>query len=153
MKVARLLAVTILAGVALACMALTAAAADNPRPVPVRGAPRIFLVSPAKVNLRVQPNIVITGQNLGATTQIQVGGHPATTVEAPDANHLLVKLPADLTDGTYVIQASNGDAVSTADQMLTVQAGSPLDQMNMLLMFGGGVLVLLAARLARFQTF
>lgn len=153
MKVARLLTTAMLLGSAMACTAITAAAADHPTVTHLKGAPRIFLVSPTKVNLKVQPNIVLTGQNLAATTRVAVGGHPATTVDAPDSNHLLIQLPADLTDGTYVIEASNGDAVSTADQMLTVQAGGPFDRMSMLLMLGGGLLVLLAARLARFQTF
>lgn len=152
MKAVRLLAAAALLGLALAWTAVGVAAADHPTAA-LKNAPKIFLVSPTKVNLKVQPNVVITGQNLASTTRVAVGGHPATTVEAPDSNHLLVQIPADLADGVYIIQASNGDAISTADQTLTVQAGSPLDQMNMLLLAGGGLLVLLAARLARFQTF
>lgn len=153
MKFGRLLTAAMLLGLGLAWTAITAAAADHPAPVRLKQAPRIFLISPTKVNLRVQPNIVLTGQNLAPTTQVVVGGHPATTLDAPDSNHLLVQLPPDLGDGTYVLQASNGDAVSTADEMLTVQAASPIDQRNMLMLVGSGLLVLLAARLARFHTF
>ncbi len=153
MKVGRLLTAAVLLGFALACTAITAAAADHPAPVVLKKAPRIFLISPTKVNLKVQPNIVLTGQNLAPTTRVVIGGHPATTIDAPDSSHLLVQLPPDLEDGTYVLQASNGDAVSTADEMLTVQAAGPIDRMNVLLLVGGGLLVLLAARLAHFQTF
>ena len=56
-------------------------------------APLVFQVNPAKVNPTTQTNIVIIGQHLSATTKVQVGGHPATTVEAPDPQTLLVKLP------------------------------------------------------------
>lgn len=149
----RLLTIAMLVGFVLACTVISAAAADRPAAAMPMRAPRIFLVSPAKVNLRVQPNIVLTGQYLAVTTQVVVGGRPATTIESPDPNHLLIKLPEDLQDGTYILQASNGDATSTADQMLTVQAGSPLDRQTMLVVVGGVVLLLLAGRLARFQTF
>jgi methionine-rich copper-binding protein CopC len=148
----RVLTTAILLGFAMACTVITVAASD--RPVAAhKPAPKIYLVSPARVNLQNQPNVVLTGQNLAATTQVVVGGRAATTLEAPDANHLLVKLPSDLADGTYMLEASNGDATSMADAMLTVQASGMLDRNSMLIVFGGVALLLLAARLARFQTF
>jgi hypothetical protein len=149
----RLLAAAMLLGFALAGTVTTAGAVDRPNAPLLRQTPKIFLVSPAKVNLKVQPNVVLTGQNLAVTTKVVIGGRPATTIEAPDPNHLMVQVPADLEDGTYILQASNGDLSSTADEMLTVQAGAMLDQKTMLLVFGGILLLLLAARLAHFQTF
>lgn len=149
----RLLAATMLLGFALACTVTTAGAVDHPTAALQRKTPKIFMVSPATVNLKVQPNIVLTGQNLAATTRVVIGGRAATTVDAPDANHLMVQLPADLEDGTYLLQASNGDLSSTADEMLTVKAGTTLDQKTVLIVFGAIVLLLLAARLAHFQTF
>lgn len=147
----RLVTAAMLLGFAMAGTVITAAAAD--RPAVRKLAPKIYIVSPTKVNLRTQPNVVLTGQNLLATTQVVVGGRPATTLDAPDPNHLLVKLPEDLADGTYILEASNGDATAMADDMLTVQAGGMLDRNGMLVVIGGMALLLLAARLARFQTF
>jgi hypothetical protein len=65
----------------------------------------------------------------------------------------MVQVPADLEDGTYILQASNGDLSSTADEMLTVKAGTMLDQKTMLIVVGAILMLLLAARLAHFQTF
>ncbi len=149
----RLLATAMLVGFALPCTVITAGAIDHPTATLLRKTPKIFLVSPTKVNLKTQPNIVLTGQNLAATTRVVIGGRLATTIDAPDPNHLMVQVPADLEDGTYILQASNGDLSSTADEMLTVQAGTTLDQKTMLIVFGGVLLLLLAARLAKFKTF
>jgi IPT/TIG domain-containing protein len=149
----RLLATAMLVGFALAGTVTTAGAIDHPTATLLRKTPKIFLVSPTKVNLTIQPNIVLTGQNLAATTRVVIGGRLATTIDAPDPNHLMVQVPADLEDGTYILQASNGDLSSTADEMLTVQAGTTLDQKTMLIVFGGVLLLLLAARLAKFKTF
>ncbi len=149
----RLLAATMLVGFALACTVTTAGAVDHPSAALPRRTPKIFMVSPATVNLKVQPNIVLIGQNLAATTRVVIGGRAATTIDAPDANHLMVQVPADLEDGTYILQASNGDLSSTADEMLTVKAGTMIDQKTMLIVVGAIVLLLLAARLAHFQTF
>ena|SRR2546428_9730707 len=149
----RLLAAAMLLGFALECTVVTAGAGDYPTAALLRKTPKIFLVSPTRVNLKIQPNIVLTGQNLAATTRVVIGGRLATTIDAPDLNHLMVQVPADLEDGTYILQASNGELSSTADEMLTVQAGTTPDQKTMLIVFGGIVLLLLAARLARFQTF
>src|SRR5689334_589799 len=45
-------------------------------------APRVFQVTPARVNPVNEPNIMLVGQNLTPTTQVTVGGRPAVTVEA-----------------------------------------------------------------------
>jgi IPT/TIG domain len=149
----RLLVATMLLGFALACTVTSAAAVDHPTAAVPRKTPKVFMVSPATINLKVQPNIVLIGQNLATTTRVVIGGRPATTIEAPDTNHLMVQVPADLEDGTYILQASNGDLSSTADEMLTVKAGTMIDQKTMLIVVGAIVLLLLAARLAHFQTF
>jgi methionine-rich copper-binding protein CopC len=149
----RLLAATMLLGFALACTVTTAGAVDHPTVAKLRQTPKVFMVSPATVNLKVQPNIVLIGQNLATSTRVVIGGRAATTIDAPDTNHLMVQVPADLEDGTYILQASNGDLSSTADEMLTVKAGTTIDQKSMLIVVGAIVLLLLAARLAHFQTF
>jgi hypothetical protein len=149
----RLLAATMLLGFALACTVTTAGAVDHPTAAIPRKTPKVFMVSPATINLKIQPNIVLIGQNLATTTRVVIGGRAATTIDAPDPNHLMVQVPPDLEDGTYLLQASNGDLSSTADAMLTVKAGTMLDQKTMLIVFGSIVLLLLAARLAHFETF
>src|SRR5579864_1404149 len=68
------------------------AAAKRPSVLP----PLIFQVNPIKVDPTVQPNIMILGQHLTPTSTVQVGGRLATTVQAPDSYHLLVKLPDNL---------------------------------------------------------
>ena len=149
----RLLASAMLVGFALASTALAAAAADRPATATVPKTPRIYLVAPTRINLKTQPNVVLTGQYLAPTTRVVFGGRPATTLEAPDPNHLLVKVPSDLEDGTYILQASNGTATTTADEMITVQAGSMMDRQTLLILAGGLLLLLLCTRLARYRTF
>src|ERR1700736_5232963 len=113
-------------------------------------APEIYQLSPIKVNPTVQPNIMILGQHLTAPSVVQVGGRPATTVQAPDANHLLVKLPDNLSQGTYSVEVTNeaGTAMAT-DELVVEDSGAVPSTMTMLA--GGGFLILLVLvmRLAR----
>jgi IPT/TIG domain len=123
-----------------------------PRPVkpPVSLAPQIYQLTPIKVNPTVQPNIMILGQHLTAATTVQVGGRPATTVQAPDAYHLLVKLPDNLSTGSYWVAVTNEGGTATAsDELVIDDSGSMPSQMTMLA--GGGFLILLVLvmRLAR----
>ena len=146
---------------ALAVMSLPAYAATKkptptPRPVtpvPVKSAllpPQIYQVTPAKVNPTNQPNIMILGQHLTAASFVQVGGRPATTVQAADTYHMLVRLPDNLAQGTYSIAVTNEAGTATATDQLVVDdpntAPSP-----MMLLGGGGILLLLVLvmRLAR----
>jgi len=146
---------------ALAVMSLPAYAATKkptptPRPVtpvPVKSAllpPQIYQVTPAKVNPTNQPNIMILGQHLTAASIVQVGGRPATTVQAADTYHMLVRLPDNLAQGTYSIAVTNEAGTATATDQLVVDdpntAPSP-----MMLLGGGGILLLLVLvmRLAR----
>lgn len=121
-----------------------------PAPTPALLAPEIFQVNPAKVNPNVQPNILILGQHLSAATTVVVGGRSATTVQAPDPNHLLVKLPDKLSSGSYLIEVTNdaGTAVATDPLVVDDGGGAP----STLQIFGiGGMLLLfvLVIRLAR----
>ena len=117
---------------------------------PAALAPQIYQLSPIKVNPTEQPNIMILGQHLTAATIVQVGGRPATTVQAPDAYHLLVKLPDNLSQGTYLVKVTNeaGTAMST-DELVVDGSGSQPTNLQMLA--GGGLLLLLVLvmRLAR----
>src|SRR2546429_531259 len=72
--------------------------------------PQIYQLNPVKVNPAVLPNIMILGQHLTPTTTVQVGGRPATTVQVPDANHLLMKLPENLAQGSYSVVRLGGEA-------------------------------------------
>jgi hypothetical protein len=121
-----------------------------PKKAPVALAPQIYQLSPIKVNPTVQPNIMILGQHLTAATTVQVGGRPATTVQAPDAYHLLVKLPDNLSQGSYWVEVTNeaGTAMST-DELVVDASGSQPSNLQMLA--GGGLLILLVLvmRLAR----
>jgi hypothetical protein len=121
-----------------------------PRPAPVSLAPQIYQLNPVKVNPTVLPNIMILGQHLTPTTTVQVGGRPATTVQVPDANHLLMKLPENLAQGSYLVAVTNEAGTATAsDQLVIDDTGTHPSTMMMLV--GGGFLLLLVLvmRLAR----
>ena len=157
-----------LASVAVATLAVLAlaslpayAATKQPAPtakltpiVPVKKAallaPQIYQVSPIKVNPTVQPNIMILGQHLTPASTVQVGGRPATTVQAPDTYHLLVKLPDNLSTGSYSIEVTNEAGSATASDLLLVD-DSGSQPTNLMLLSGAGFLVLLVLvmRLAR----
>jgi IPT/TIG domain-containing protein len=124
--------------------------APRPIKVPVSLAPQIYQLSPIKVNPTVQPNIMILGQHLTAATTVQVGGRPATTVQAPDAYHLLVKLPDNLSQGSYLVEVTNEAGTAMASDELVVD-GSGTMPTNLQMLAGGGLLLLLVLvmRLAR----
>jgi len=112
--------------------------------------PQIYQVTPARVNPIIQPNIMILGQHLTPTSTVQVGGRPATTVQASDTYHMLVKLPDNLAQGSYSIEVTNEAGSTTAsDQLVVDDPGS--GPSNLVLMTGGGLLLLLVLmmRLAR----
>jgi methionine-rich copper-binding protein CopC len=112
--------------------------------------PQIYQVNPLKVNPTVQPNIMILGQYLTPATTVHVGGRPAPTVQIPDTNHVLVKLPENLAQGTYLVEVTNEAGTATAsDQLVVADAG--LTATNLQLLAGGGVVILLflVMRLAR----
>lgn len=151
---------------ALACLAastIAASAATQTKPAPVHpttpasarknpapAAPLVFQLSPAKVDPVRQPNIVIIGQHLSASTRVIVGGRPATTVESPDSQTLLVKLPDALARGSYEVDVTNEAGTAVADDPLVVDdsQGGPS---SLTTMAGAGFLVLLVLvmRLAR----
>src|SRR5438309_6184882 len=122
-----------------------------PRPAPVSLAPpQIYQLNPVKVNPTVLPNIMILGQHLTPTTTVQVGGRPATTVQVPDANHLLMKLPENLAQGSYSVAVTNEAGTALAsDQLVIDDTGTQPSTLMMLV--GGGFLLLLmlVMRLAR----
>lgn len=137
-------------------LAATTRPAPTPKPVlppqasRATAAPMIFQINPAKVNPTVQPNIMILGQHLTPTSTVQVGGIAATTVQVPDQNHLLVKLPDNLSKGTYVIEVRNEAGTAIADDPLVVDNsdGQPAT-MKYLAIGGFVVLIVLVMRLAR----
>jgi hypothetical protein len=112
--------------------------------------PQIFQLNPVKVNPAVLPNIMILGQHLTATTTVQVGGRPATTVEVPDANHLLMKLPENLAQGSYLVAVTNEAGTATASDQLVIDDTGTHPSTLMMLVGGGFILLLmLVMRLAR----
>lgn len=113
-------------------------------------APVIFQVNPTKVNPALQSNIIILGQHLSAATRVQVGGHPATTIESADSQTLLVKLPDDLPKGSYLVQLTNEAGSTTADDPLIVDdAGAGPSNLTTLAGAGSLLLLVLVMRLAR----
>src|ERR1700694_3453983 len=90
------------------------------------------------------------GQPLTPATTVQVGGRPATTVQVPDANHLLMKLPENLSQGAYSVAVTNeaGNTVASGELAL---AHPTLRPSTMMMLVGGGLLLLLllVMRLAR----
>src|SRR5256714_4139318 len=89
----------------LPAYAATKRAIPTPKPVaPVKVKstllpPQIYQVTPAKINPTTQPNIMILGQHLTPASTVQVGGRPATTVQATDTSPMLVNLPDNLAQG------------------------------------------------------
>jgi hypothetical protein len=125
--------------------------ATPPAPVMATAAlPQIYQLSPLKVNPTVQPNIMILGQHLTPATTVQVGGRPATTVQVPDANHLLMKLPENLTQGSYSVAVTNEAGTTMASEALVID-DSGSQPSNLMMLIGGGCLLLLVLvmRLAR----
>lgn len=154
--------VAVFAGLALATVPAYAASkkpAPTPKPTPPGQArkaptppapPQIYQVNPTKVNPSTQPNIMILGQHLTPTSTVEVGGRPATTVQAPDPNHLLVKLPDNLSQGSYEIQVTNEAGTAVADAPL--QVDDPGMQFSTLQYAAGAGFILflvLVMRLAR----
>ena len=146
----------------LVLMTVPAMAATRPKaparpttpPAPARATralpPEIFQLNPVKVNPAVLPNIMILGQHLTPATTVQVGGRPATTVQVPDANHLLMKLPENLAQGSYSVAVTNeGGTALASDQLVIDDTGTQPSTLMMLV--GGGFLLLLmlVMRLAR----
>jgi hypothetical protein len=160
MTAARRLAAGGLTMVALAVTSLPAYAAVKPTPrpaapapVPAKAAvlpPQIYQVTPAKVNPTIQPNIMILGQHLTPASTVQVGGRPATTVQASDTYHMLVKLPDNLAQGSYSIEVTNEAGTATASDQLVVDDPG-FQASNTLYLSGAGILILLVLvmRLAR----
>src|SRR6266851_1227780 len=154
MTAVRRLAAAGLASLMALALGLPAYAATKPAATPVRAtaalAPQIYQLSPLKVNPTIQPNIMILGQHLTPGSNVHVGGLPATTVQAPDSYHLLVKLPDNLAQGSYWVEVTNeaGTAMST-DRLVVDDSGTVPS--TTLMLIGGGVLVLLflVMRLAR----
>src|SRR5256714_1439909 len=112
--------------------------------------PQIYQLNPVKVNPAVLPNIMILGQHLTPTTTVQVGGRPATTVQVPDANHLLMKLPENLAQGSYSVVVTNEGGTALASDKLGID-DTGTQPSNLMMLVGGGALLLLmlVMRLAR----
>src|SRR5438132_14172363 len=166
MAVARRLLASGLATVLALALPMVPAQAATRRPIPtpkptpalIKKAPtvippQIYQLNTLNVNPTVQPNIMILGQYMTPATTAHVGGRPATTVQVPDANHLLVKLPDNLSQGSYVVEVTNEAGTAIASDALVVDE-SP-GPSNMMYLMGGGFLVLLVLvmRLARTPSF
>jgi hypothetical protein len=161
MTAARRLAAGGLASLIALTLSLPAHAASKPSaaahpatPAPARAKatlpPQIFQLTPVKVNPTVLPNIMILGQHLTPATTVQVGGRLATTVEVPDANHLLMKLPENLAQGSYSVAVTNEAGTALASDQLVID--DPGYQPSTLMMLVGGgflLLLVLVMRLAR----
>jgi len=152
--VASLTALVLMTVPAMAATRPTAPARPTIPPAPARATaalpPEIFQLNPVKVNPAVLPNIMILGQHLTPATTVQVGGRPATTVQVPDANHLLMKLPENLAQGSYSVAVTNEAGTALAsDQLVIDDTGTQPSTLMMLV--GGGFLLLLmlVMRLAR----
>jgi hypothetical protein len=154
--VGRVLGAAAVSAVLLGLTGHPAAAATKTAPAAAShssGVPRVFQVTPPRVNLQTQPNIMLVGQNLTQTTQVLVGGRPATTVEATGST-LLAKLPEGLTGGSYSLQVVGNGASTTADDRLLVD-DSLQGPSQMTMLTGGGLLalLLLVMRMGRNRTY
>jgi hypothetical protein len=143
MEVARrLMAGCIVGLLAMALGSLSAEAGSNPPPT-------VIQISPLKVNPVLQPNIMIMGQHLTPTTTVRVGGYPATVVTAPDAYHLLVRLPDNLAQGAYTIEVINEAGTAWSSDDLIVDTSARPSTLKLLTAGGFVALLLLVLRLSR----
>jgi hypothetical protein len=123
-------------------------------PAPVRTAgvlpPQIYQLNPVKVNPSVLPNVMIVGQHMTPATTAEIGGRPATTLEVADTNHLLVKLPENLSQGSYLVAVTNEAGTALASDRLVIDDPT-LRPSTLMMLVGGGFLLLLflLMRLAR----
>lgn len=151
--VASLMALVLLSLPVQAATKKTAPARPANPTAPVKAAvalPQIFQLNPVKVNPTVLPNIMILGQHLTPATTVQVGGRPATTMQVPDANHLLMKLPENLAQGSYSVAVTNEAGTATASDLLVIDDTGTHPSTLMMLVGGGTLLLLvLVMRLAR----
>jgi hypothetical protein len=150
-----------LIALALACAPVYAATTKpvtKPRPTPTAPPrkpllpqpPEIYQINPTKVNPTVEPNIMIVGQALTPATTVQVGGRQATTVQAPDQNHLLVKLPDNLGHGSYTIEVTNEAGTAVASDPLVVDDGTgQLSTLQIVAVVGFLIFLVLVLRMAR----
>jgi hypothetical protein len=146
---ARLQRLTAGGGLALFALAFSSVAASAVVARPV-AAPTVYHLSPSRINLHLQPNVMILGQNLTPDTLVAVGGRLATTLDGTDPNHLLVKLPGDLPTGTYQVEVKNHAGMTTAAESLVVEEPElVLNRKTMLLGAGFLALLMLVMRLAR----
>ncbi len=73
-------------------------------------APALITVNPSTIDPHVENVLNIFGRNLSAQTLVAVDTVPATIVDAPDAWHLFVRVPAErLEDGKHNILLYNPD--------------------------------------------
>ena len=128
---------------------VSAAGAPAATALPPAGVPRVFQITPARIDPVTEPNIMLVGQNLTTTTQVLVGGRPAVTVEATGST-LLARLPEGLTSGSYPVQVVANGASSLAADPVVIDQASPAPSRSTMLAGGGlGALFLLVLRLAR----
>ncbi len=73
-------------------------------------APALITVDPSTIDPGIENDLNIIGRNLSTQTIVQVDTVPATILDAPDASHVIVSLPANrLTEGAHDIVLTNPD--------------------------------------------
>jgi hypothetical protein len=124
----------------------------TPAPVTKRPAllpPEIYELNPTKVDPTVQPNVMIMGQHMTPATTVAVGGRPAQTVQVPDTNHVLIKLPDNLSSGTYTVEVTNEAGTAVASDALVVDGGTQISTLQYAVAGGFLIMLVLVMRLAR----
>jgi IPT/TIG domain-containing protein len=111
--------------------------------------PEIYQLNPTRVDPTVQPNVMIMGQHMTPTTTVAVGGRPAQTVQVPDTNHVLIKLPDNLSTGTYAVEVTNEAGTAVADDALVVDGGTQISTLQYAVAGGFLIVLVLVMRLAR----
>ena len=137
--------------------AATKRVTPTPKPTPAPVArpaavlpPEIYQLNPTKVDPTVQPNVMIMGQHMTAATTVAVGGRPAQTVQVPDTNHVLIKLPDNLSSGSYTVAVTNEAGTAVASDALVVEdTGGQLSTMQYAAAGGFLIALVLVMRLAR----
>jgi hypothetical protein len=124
----------------------------TPAPVTRRAVvlpPEIYELNPTKVDPTVQPNVMIMGQHMTPATTVAVGGRAAQTVQVPDTNHVLIKLPDNLSSGTYTVEVTNEAGTAVASDALVIDGGTQISTLQYAVAGGFLIMLVLVMRLAR----
>jgi len=86
--------------------------------------PAITSITPLSV--KALDNITITGTNLDIVATVKFSGGTSATVTSATATQIVVAVPTGTTSGTITLVATNGDQVTSTDQLTILASNVPV---------------------------